>query len=78
MNRKAGRHPHLRKIGVTMSGVTIAPSDPPLYDTAIPRACSVGRSVCITVRSPPGNVAPSPKPSAVRAMAKLRNPAASA
>src|SRR5678815_667428 len=31
VNRKAGRHPHIRKIGVTTIGVIMAPSDPPLY-----------------------------------------------
>ncbi len=56
----------------------IAPSDPPLYATAMPRDCFWGGSVWTAVRAPPGNVAPSPNPSAARAAAKLSNPTASA
>ncbi len=41
-----------------------------------PRAC--GGSVWVTVRRPPGNVAPSPNPSAARAAANPPNPDASA
>src|ERR1022692_200544 len=78
VNQNAARHPHRRKIGVTTSGVTTAPSDPPLKATARPRPRRSSGSVCTTVRSPPGNVAPSPKPSAARAAAKLHKPPAKA
>ena len=78
MNRKAARQPQASAIGVTMSGVTTAPSEPPLYATATPRARSVAGRVCVTVRSPPGKVAPSPKPSMIRATAKPAKPATKA
>ena len=45
---------------------------------AVPRPRSATESVCVTVRNPPGKVAPSPNPSAVRAAAKLQNPDANA
>ncbi len=78
VNQNAPRQPHQRNIGVTTSGVTTAPSDPPLYATAKPRPRRSLGSVCTTVRSPPGKVAPSPKPSAARAAAKLHKPPAKA
>ena len=57
-----------------MIGATIAPSDPPLYEIAMPRACFDGGRESIAVRKPPGNVAPSPKPSSARATAKPMKP----
>ena len=44
----------------------------------MPRERWSGGSVCMAVRRPPGKVAPSPKPSAARATAKLQNPDAKA
>src|ERR1700677_833747 len=78
VTRNAPRQPHASAMGVTISGVTIAPSDPPLYARASPLACCSGRSVWDAVRRPAGNVAPSPKPSTNRATANARNPYAKA
>ena len=43
---------------------------PPLNESAMPRARFAGGSVSTAVRSPPGNVPPSPTPSTARASAK--------
>ncbi len=71
---KALRQPYASAIGVTISGVMIAPSEPPLYATAIPRDCCFAGSQSMAVRKPPGNVAPSPNPRIARATAKPRKP----
>ena len=56
--------------GPSSSGIITAPIVPPLNDSAMPRARMIGGSVSTAVRSPPGNVPPSPIPSTARASAK--------
>ena len=69
----AARHPYLMASGPSSSGIITAPIVPPLNERAMPRARSVAGSVSTAVRRPPGNVAPSPRPSTARATAKPTN-----
>src|SRR6185295_19747032 len=63
LRRKAVLQPNRSAIGMTIKGVTSAPMVPPLKEVAIPRARRFEGSDSTAVRNPPGNVAPSPKPS---------------
>src|SRR5215831_14256134 len=58
--------------GPSISGIITAPIVPPLNDIAIARARRLAGNDSTAVRRPPGNVAPSPRPSSARAAA---NPA---
>src|SRR5580658_6184609 len=78
VNQNAALQPHAAATGVMRSGVRMAPADPPLKVSAMPRDRLDAGNVWTTVRKPPGPAAPSPNPNKARAAAKLPKPAAKA
>src|ERR1700722_13503987 len=74
VTRNADRHPNRRAMGVTISGVMIAPSDAPLYPIAVPRDWRLGGNDSAAALSAAGKADPSPKPSTLRAMANPQKP----
>src|ERR1700722_4545528 len=74
VTRNAARHPKRSAIGVTISGVTMAPSDAPLYPIAVPRDCLFGGNDSAAALSAAGKADPSPKPSTLRATANPQKP----
>src|SRR5207253_1844186 len=60
--RNAVCQPYRSAMGVMITGVMMAPSEAPLYPSAIPRDCRFGGNASEAVRNAPGNAAPSPKP----------------
>src|ERR1700691_4798592 len=74
VTRNAERHPKRNAIGVTISGVTIAPSEAPLYPIAVPRDCRVVGNDSAAAFKAAGKAEPSPKPSTLLATANPQKP----
>src|ERR1700722_4775137 len=74
VTRNADRHPKRSAIGVTISGVTMPPSEPPLYPMAVPRDCRFGGNDSAAAFKAAGKAEPSPKPSTLRATANPQKP----
>src|SRR5207248_4970180 len=70
----AARQPYRSATGVIMTGARMAPIEAPLYEIPMPRDRLPRGRESAAVRRPPGNVAPSPKPSSARAAANPRSP----